>query len=50
MTKDGVCITCTSGDKDCCAMIQSCCDAMHSMMQAGCNCCVMMNNMPVCCC
>lgn len=50
MTKDGVCITCTSGDKDCCTMIQSCCDAMAAMMQAGCTCCVMMNNMPVCCC
>jgi hypothetical protein len=50
MTKDGVCITCTSGDKDCCAMIQSCCDSMGAMMAAGCTCCVMMNSMPVCCC
>src|SRR5262245_25674061 len=50
MTKSGVCITCTSGDKDCYAMIQSCCDAMCAMMAAGCTCCVMMNNMPVCCC
>jgi hypothetical protein len=22
---------------------------MSAMMQAGCNCCVLMNNMPVCC-
>jgi hypothetical protein len=50
MTKDGVCITCTSGDKDCCAMIQSCCDCTAHMMAAGCTCCVMMNGMPVCCC
>jgi hypothetical protein len=50
MTKDGVSITCTSGDKECCAMVQSCCDCMTSMMKAGCTCCVMMNNMPVCCC
>ena len=50
MTKDGVTITCTSGDKDCCAMIQACCDCMSSMMASGCTCCVMMNGMPVCCC
>src|SRR5579883_1183608 len=28
MMDDGVCITCTSGDKDCCAMIQACCANM----------------------
>lgn len=50
MTKDGCCITCTSGDKDCCSMIQACCDTMCAMMAAGCTCCIMMNNMPVCCC
>jgi hypothetical protein len=49
MTKDGVCITCTSGDAKCCEMIQSCCDCMSAMMKAGCTCCVMMNNTPVCC-
>jgi hypothetical protein len=49
MTKEGVTMTCTSGDKDCANMIQACCDAMTAMMQAGCTCCVMMNNMPVCC-
>ena len=48
-TKMGVCFTCTSGDADCCAMIQACCDCMMSMMKAGCTCCLMMNNMPVCC-
>jgi hypothetical protein len=49
MTDDGVCITCTSGDKQCAAMIQACCECVASMMKAGCTCCVMMNNMPVCC-
>src|SRR5947208_7177756 len=24
MTENGVCMTCTSGDKECCAMIQAC--------------------------
>ena len=49
MTEDGCTITCTSGDKECCAMIQACCDCCTSMMKAGCTCCVMMNGMPVCC-
>ena len=48
-TPEGVKITCTSGDTKCAAMIQACCDCMTKMMQAGCTCCVMMNNMPVCC-
>ena len=50
MTKDGVCLTCTSGDKDCCTMIQACCDNLATMMKSGCTCYVMMYNMPVCCC
>ena len=33
MTKDGCCITCTSGDPKCCEMIQACCDCMARMMQ-----------------
>jgi len=49
-TKDGVCITCTTGDKNCCSMIQACCDTMSMMMGCGCSCHIMMNNMPVCCC
>ena len=48
-TKDGICMTCTSGDAKCCQMIQACCDAMMSMMESGCTCCVCMNGMPVCC-
>ena len=49
MTKDGCTITCTSGDKACGEMIQACCECMATMMENGCMCCVMMNNMPVCC-
>ena len=48
-TDDGVCLTCTSGDPSCCAMIEACCACMTSMMKAGCTCCLMINNMPVCC-
>ena len=50
MTKDGVCITCMSGDKACCDMIQACCDCVNVMMKDGCTCCVMMNDTPICCC
>jgi len=49
MTADGVCCTCTSGDAECCKMIQACCDCLCTMIEAGCTCCVMMNNTPVCC-
>jgi hypothetical protein len=49
-TEKGVCITCTSGDKACCDMIQACCDCMMKCMQAGCTGCLCFNNMPVCCC
>jgi hypothetical protein len=49
MTDKGCKMTCTSGDAKCCQMIQACCDCMNTMLQAGCTCCVMMNNTPVCC-
>ena len=49
MTPKGMMITCTSGDANCCKMIQSCCDAMMTMMMGGCTCCISMNNTPVCC-
>jgi hypothetical protein len=49
MTKDGVCITCTSGDKMCCDMIQACCECMATMLKAGCCCCMCVNGNPVCC-
>jgi len=49
MTQNGCCITCTTGDTECCKMIQACCDSLCCMMEAGCTCCVMINNTPVCC-
>src|SRR3954470_23085454 len=49
MTESGVSLTCTSGDSKCCEMIQACCDCMTTMMNAGCTCCVLMNNTPVAC-
>jgi hypothetical protein len=49
MMEDGVCITCTSGDTKCGEMIQCCCDCISCMMDAGCTCCVLINNTPVCC-
>lgn len=49
MTKEGMCMTWTSGDFQCCEMIQACCDTMMKMMECGCTCCMMMNATPVCC-
>jgi hypothetical protein len=49
MTDHGACLTCTSGDKECAAMIQSCCECISTMVKAGCTCCVCLNNVPVCC-
>lgn len=49
MTPDGCCLTCTSGDAKCCAMIQACCDCLCCMVEAGCTCCVCVNGTPVCC-
>jgi len=49
MTDSGFCVTCTSGDAKCCEMIQSCCDCVSVMCNAGCTCCFLMNNTPVCC-
>ena len=48
-TENGCMMTCTSGDAKCCEMIQACCDCMSAMCMAGCTCCMMMNNMPICC-
>ncbi len=49
MTEGGVCVTCTSGDQHCGEMIQACCDCISCMMDAGCTCCLLVNNTPVCC-
>ena len=48
-TKDGCCISCTSGDKACCAMIQECCDCLQQCCESGCCCYICFNNTPVCC-
>jgi hypothetical protein len=48
-TDSGVCFTCTSGDPECCKMIQSCGDCVSCCLEAGCTCCFLMNNTPVCC-
>jgi hypothetical protein len=49
MVEGGVCFMCTSGDPQCCQMIQSCCEAICSCLEAGCSCCLLMNNTPLCC-
>lgn len=49
-TDDGVCITCCSGDRDCCHMIQALCDCIARCQDCGCTCTVCFNNTPVCCC
>jgi hypothetical protein len=48
-TKDGVCITCKSGDKACCEIIQACCDCLSQCLHSGCCCYVSFHNTPVCC-
>jgi hypothetical protein len=48
-TKKGVTVVCRSGDKDCCQMIQSCCDCMGAMLAAGCCCYLCFGGAPVCC-
>lgn len=48
-TKDGVCITCTSGDKACCEMLQKCCDCLETCCKSGCCCYVCLGNTPICC-
>ena len=50
MMKNGVCFAWTSGDPQCCKIIQECCDCMTMMMKCGCSCCLCLNNLPVCCC
>jgi hypothetical protein len=48
-TKDGCCISCTSGDKACAAMIQACCNCLSTCCESGCCCYICFNNTPVCC-
>jgi hypothetical protein len=48
-TKDGCCISCTSGDKACCDMIQACCNCLSTCCESGCCCYISFNNTPICC-
>jgi hypothetical protein len=48
-TKDGVCITCKSGDKACCDIIQACCACIEQCLESGCHCQVSFHSTPVCC-
>jgi hypothetical protein len=45
----GVTFHCTSGDKQCCEMIQSFCECISSMVKSGCTCCWMVGSTPLCC-
>lgn len=49
MTQNGCCITCTSGDQNCCAMLQACCDSLCMCCKAGCTCCISLGGTPICC-
>ena len=46
---DTYCISCHSGDKECCAMIQACCNCLKQCCESGCCCYICFNNTPVCC-
>jgi len=48
-TDQGVCFTCTSGDPECCKMIQSYGECISTCLEAGCTCCFLLNSTPVCC-
>src|SRR5258707_11878918 len=41
MTDSGFCMTCTSGDPQCCEMIQACCECISCCCDRGCTCCFM---------
>ena len=47
--KNGVCFTCTSGDKACGEMIGAICDCLATMVKSGCTCCMFISGTPVCC-
>jgi hypothetical protein len=49
MMDKGVRVTCMTGDAKCAEMIQACCECMSTMLKAGCTCCMMMSNTPICC-
>jgi hypothetical protein len=47
--EQGVCFTFTSGDPQCCKMVQCCCENLCCCYENGCTCCFFYNNTPVCC-
>ncbi|HEV3418266.1 MAG TPA: hypothetical protein VG056_15685 [Pirellulales bacterium] len=47
--KNGVKITCTSGDDKCCEQLQACCECLKACCDSGCCCTVSFGNTPVCC-
>lgn len=50
LTKDGCCITCTSGDNACCEMLQACCQCLEACCKSGCTCYISLGGTPICCC
>jgi len=44
----GVTFTCTTGDKQCCEMIQSFSECASGMVKSGCTCCWLVGGTPVC--
>jgi len=48
-TATGVCITCRSGDKECCKLTQACCACLAECCQTGCACTLCFGGVPVCC-
>jgi len=48
-TKDGCCITCTSGDKACCEMLQAQCECLSCCCENGCCCYISFGSTCVCC-
>jgi hypothetical protein len=49
MTDKGLCFYCTSGDPRCSTTLQTWCDCLTSMLNAGCHCCFYVSNTPLCC-
>jgi len=49
-TKNGCTISCSSGDKKCCDMLQAYCDCLNTCLASGCCAYVCFGNTPVCCC
>ncbi len=47
MTANGCCLTCTSGDKMCCDMIQACCDCIMGVHEGRLRRCLMMGGTPI---